>query len=312
MGQAVGARAKPSANFRNGYCATKENCSSHGAGTFRATKWPISKGNSIVNVANHKSERSGKVYLVGAGPGDPELLTLLAARVLASADFVLHDALVSPEVLAMAGENAVLENVGKRCGERAIRQEQIHARMIELARAGFSVVRLQGGDPAIFGRAGEEIAALARAGVEWEIVPGITAASAAAAAVGISLTDRRTASQLIFLAGHRASYGAALKIPAWPDGGATIAVYMPSSSYAEIAREFLKAGWCADTPCILVSEASSARQRVVQSTIGSIGEYVRLPSPAILIVSETARAIDFVPGEIENEIAAREIITASA
>nr|HEV7953486.1 uroporphyrinogen-III C-methyltransferase [Candidatus Acidoferrales bacterium] len=262
--------------------------------------------------ANHKSERSGKVYLVGAGPGDPELLTLRAARVLASADFVLHDALVSVEVLAMVGENAVLEDVGKRCGERAMRQEQIHARMIELAHAGYSVVRLQGGDPAIFGRAGEEISALARAGVKWEIVPGITAVSAAAAAAGISLTDRRAASQLIFLAGHRASDGAALEIPALPSGGATVAVYMPSRGYAEIAREFLESGWDAETPCIIVSEASSVRQRVVRSTIGSIGEHDRLPSPAILIVSETARVIDFVPGEIENKIAAREIITASA
>ena len=119
-----------------------------------------------MNATNYKSERAGKVYLVGAGPGDPELLTLRALRVLGSADFVLHDALVSAEVLAMVAANAVLENVGKRCGERAMRQEQIHARMIELALAGFDVVRLQGGDPAVFGRAGEEIAALAQAGVE--------------------------------------------------------------------------------------------------------------------------------------------------
>ncbi|HEY4837065.1 MAG TPA: uroporphyrinogen-III C-methyltransferase [Candidatus Acidoferrales bacterium] len=262
--------------------------------------------------ANHESMRASKVYLVGAGPGDAELLTLRAVRVLASAHFVLHDALVSAEVLAIAAENAVLENVGKRCGERVIRQEQIHARMIELARAGFSVVRLQGGDPAIFGRAGEEISALARAGVKWEIVPGITAASAAAAAAGISLTDRRTAGQLIFLAGHRASDGAALEIPGPPPGGATVAIHMPATSYAEIVREFLNSGWCAETPCILVSEAASVRQRVLQSTIGSLGNCDRLPSPSILIVGATARASEFVLGEIENEIAAREIIAASA
>jgi siroheme synthase len=184
--------------------------------------------------------------------------------------------------------------------------------MIELALAGVEVVRVQGGDPAIFGRAGEEIAALAGAGVKWEIVPGITAASAAAAAAGISLTDRRTAGQLVFLAGHRARDGAALEIPAPPSGGATVAIYMPSGSYTKIAREFLNSGWRANTPCVLVSEASSERQRVLQSTIGSIGQCEPLPSPAILIVSETARVGDFVRGEIEMEIAAREIIAASA
>jgi uroporphyrin-III C-methyltransferase len=265
-----------------------------------------------VNIPNCKSKRSGKVYIAGAGPGDPELLTLRAARVLASADFVLHDALVSAEVLAIASENAVLEDVGKRCGERAIRQEEIHARMIELALAGFSVVRLQGGDPAIFGRVGEEITALAQAHIQYEIIPGITAASAAAAFAGISLTDRRSASQLIFLAGHRANGSAELKIPPLPSSGATVAIYMPSSSYAEIAREFLQSGWSAKTPCILVSEASSVRQRVARSTIGSLEECQRLPSPAILIVGETSRLIDFVHGENESVISAREIIAAMA
>jgi uroporphyrin-III C-methyltransferase len=264
-----------------------------------------------MNVADYRSKLAGKVYLVGAGPGDVELLTLRAARVLASADFVLHDALVSAEVLAMASERAVLENVGKRCGERAMRQEQIHMRMIELTHAGFFVVRLQGGDPVIFGRAGEEIAALARAGVEWEIVPGVTAASAAAAAAGISLTDRRTASQLIFLAGHRASDAAALEIPAPPSGRATVAIYMPSSSYVEITREFLKSGWDAETPCILISEVSTPRERVLQSTIGSLGKCQRLPSPAILIVGETTHVSGFVREKIKNEIAPREIIAAS-
>jgi len=170
---------------------------------------------------DHKVQRSGKVFLVGAGPGDPELLTVRAVRVLASADFVLHDALVSAEVLAMASNHAVLEKVGKRCGDRAVRQEHIHARMVELARTGFVVVRLQGGDPPIFGRAGEEIAALAHAGIDWEMVPGITAASAAAAAARISLTDRRAAAQLIFMTWHRAGEGPALEIPAPPAGGAT-------------------------------------------------------------------------------------------
>jgi len=260
---------------------------------------------------NYKPNRCGKVFLAGAGPGDPELLTVRAMRVLASADFVLHDALVSAEILAMASPHAVLEDVGKRCGERAMRQEQIHARMIELARAGFSVVRLQGGDPMIFGRTGEEIAALVHANVAWEIVPGITASSAAAAAAGISLTNRRDAGQLTFLAGHRASDAAAVEIPAVPAGGATVAIYMPSGSYAEIAQNFLKRGWRRETPCVIVSEASTPHQRVVKSTIGSLGECERLPAPAILIVGETARLSFAVSPQNEIKTEVREIITSA-
>ncbi len=266
-----------------------------------------------MNATNSKSKRAGKVYLVGAGPGDPELLTLRALRVLASADFVLHDALVSAEILAMAGENAELEDVGKRCGEKRMSQTEIHARMIDLARAGFAVARLQGGDPAIFGRAGEEIAALAGAGIDWEIIPGITAASMGAAAAGISLTDRRTAGQLIFLAGRiaRAMECGVGNSCTSRHGGATVAVYMPSSSYAEIARKFLRAGWSRKTPCVIVSEASSARQRVLQSTIGSLGECGRLPSPAILIVGETAGAGHLAETKTDVENAVREILAAA-
>jgi uroporphyrin-III C-methyltransferase len=265
-----------------------------------------------VNDVNYHAKRAGKVYLVGAGPGDPGLLTLRAARMLASADFVLHDALVSAEILAMASAHAVLENVGKRCGAQTTRQDDIHARMIELARAGFVVVRLQGGDPAVFGRAGEEIAALQRAGVEWEIIPGITAASAAAAVAGISLTDRRASGQLIFIAGHRAADSPLAEIPVSPAGGATVAVYMPSSSYAEIARDFLDSGWRGDTPCIVVSEASSLRQRVVQSKISSLAHCERLPAPAILIVGETARVSESIRGETEMVSVARESVATSA
>jgi uroporphyrin-III C-methyltransferase len=266
----------------------------------------------IVIERNYKSNRVGKVFLVGAGPDDPELLTLRAVRVLASADFVLHDALVSADVLAMASPHAVLEDVGKRCGERATRQEQIHARMIELAHAGFVVVRLQGGDPAIFGRAGEEIAALDEARVDWEIIPGITAASAAAAAAGISLTDRHAAGQLIYIAGHRAGNAAQVEIPSPTPGGATVAMYMPSGNYAEIAQSFLKSGWRLDTPCIIVSEASTPRQRVVKSTISALGQCDRLPTPAILIVGETARLNFAISPENEIEISAHDFIASPA
>src|SRR5258708_12421839 len=139
----------------------------------------------------------GKVYLVGAGPGDPELLTVKAVRLLAGAEVVLHDALVSREVLAMISPAAELINVGKRAGHKLLTQDEINALLVSYGRTRGTVVRLKGGDPTIFGRAGEEIEALRKAGVAYEIVPGISAALGAAAAAGISLTDRRVASQIL-------------------------------------------------------------------------------------------------------------------
>ncbi len=147
----------------------------------------------------------GKVYLVGAGPGDPELLTVRAVRLLGSADVVFHDDLVPAEVLALANRHALVTSVGKRCGRPRITQQGIHSLMIDAARAGQSVVRLKCGDPLVFGRAGEEIAALRAAGVEFEVVPGVTAAFAAGAALAIPLTDRKYASKLIFCTGHHAT-----------------------------------------------------------------------------------------------------------
>lgn len=152
--------------------------------------------------------KQGKVFLVGAGPGDPELLTLKAHRLLREAHLILHDDLVPAEVLALAGPDAKLVNVGKRCGAKRITQGEINAQMIDVARKGTDVVRLKSGDPAIFGRLGEELDALEDAHVAFEIVPGITAGIAAAAALGMSLTDRRSASRLLIASAHHASENA--------------------------------------------------------------------------------------------------------
>jgi uroporphyrin-III C-methyltransferase len=234
------------------------------------------------------TKRAGKVYLIGAGPGDPELLTLRALRLLESADVVLHDALVSPEILALAPPTARLENAGKRCGAKRVQQEEIHERLIEHARAGLNVARLQGGDSLLFGRAGEEIAALRRAGIEFELVPGVTAASAAAAAAEISLTERRVAAQVVFLTGHRAEE-IAPEIPAPPCGGATVVVYMPASEYVDLVARFCVAGWSGETPCIVVSEASTPREKILRATLQSLSSCERLPAPALLIVGEVGR-----------------------
>ncbi|HXN64307.1 MAG TPA: uroporphyrinogen-III C-methyltransferase [Candidatus Acidoferrales bacterium] len=234
------------------------------------------KGNSPIR---------GKVYLVGAGPGDPELLTLRALRLLRSADAVLHDDLVPVEILARIGRETILENVGKRCGVKRVSQQEINAHMIALARGGLAVVRLKSGDPSLFGRAGEEIAALEAAGVEYEIVPGVTAVSAAAAAAGISLTDRRSASQLVLLSGHRAA-DAPPEIPAPGATGQTVAVYMPTGSYESLAARFEDAGWPRTTPCAIVSAASQPNQHVWRARLAELAQVPRLAAPALLIVGK--------------------------
>jgi uroporphyrin-III C-methyltransferase/precorrin-2 dehydrogenase/sirohydrochlorin ferrochelatase len=241
-------------------------------------------------MASHaRVQNTGKVYFVGAGPGDPELLTRKAHRILSQAEVVLHDALVAPEILLLPPADALILDVGKRCGQRSTAQEEIHALLIEQARAGRSVVRLQGGDPLIFGRAGEEIAALREADITFEIVPGVTAASAAAAAAQVALTDRRRASRLIFLSAHRRAgqFDAAWK--SLPTSDATLAIYMPGHDYESIARELLSAGLAPETPCLIVSQASTAEQKVLRAELASLAEAQEMPAPALLLVGEVTR-----------------------
>jgi len=236
------------------------------------------------------AERSGKVYFVGAGPGDPELLTRKAWKLLRSADVVLHDALVSPEILALAGAQAALIDVGKRCGRQSTAQQKIHEQLIAQAGAGRMVVRLQGGDPLVFGRAGEEMSALRAAGVEFEIVPGVTSASAAAAAAQISLTNRRVASHLIFLSAHRRNGEFVVDWASVAKPDATLAIYMPGHNYERVARELLKAGLPATTPCVIVSGASTAAELILRVDLATLPELPEPPAPALLIVGEVTRS----------------------
>lgn len=234
---------------------------------------------------------NGKVYLVGAGPGDPELLTLKAVNLLRRADAVLHDDLVSPEVLSLAPQTALRYDVGKRCGQKSTRQEAIHFLLIELARQGLQVVRLKGGDPTIFGRAGEEIRALRDAGIEFEIVPGVTSAVAAAAAAEISLTMRDTASSLLIMTGYFAN----TEDRPLPDlrsllaSGTTIALYMPGSDARVTVRKLAAGGVTRQTPCALVSRASSAAQQITVTTLGELEAVTTQAKPSILIIGDVAR-----------------------
>jgi uroporphyrin-III C-methyltransferase len=229
----------------------------------------------------------GTVYLVGAGPGDPEMLTLKAARLLASADVVLHDALVSREVLTMISPSAQIINVGKRAGHKLLTQDEINALLISYGRAHTTVVRLKGGDPSIFGRAGEEIEALRAAGIDHEIVPGISAALGAAAAAGISLTDRRVASQILLTTFSRGTDGSVMD---WGcvTNTTTLVLYMPGADYADVSQRLLDGGLAADLPCAIVSQATGAQQQVRWSSVARLASEEKLPAPVLLIVGRVA------------------------
>jgi uroporphyrin-III C-methyltransferase len=231
---------------------------------------------------------TGKVYLVGAGPGDPELLTLKAARVLKDADVVLHDELVGKEILQLA-PHAQIRNVGKRCGKKNISQEEINFLMVNLAASGLQVVRLKGGDPLIFGRIGEEIAALRKANIEFEIVPGITAALGAASTAQIPLTHRQSSHALVFLAGHTASGADPTNWRALVSLHATVVIYMPGHDYSSIARKLRSAGLPDETPCAVVSRATTSEEQVFSTNIENLENAPHLPAPTLLVIGEVLR-----------------------
>ena len=230
---------------------------------------------------------AGSVYLVGAGPGDPDLLTVKAVRLIESADVILHDDLVPQAILELATRSAEVVNVGKRCGMKTITQEEINALMVEHAGADRSVVRLKSGDPLLFGRAAEELAALAEADVPFEIVPGVSAAFAAAAAIGRSLTDRDWASNVIFSTGHHAQSHNRAALPAIED--ATRVVYMPGRDLALLAAEWMAEGLPADLPCAVVSRAAQPGQQTVHTTLGALGEIEPAAPPSLLIAGWAVR-----------------------
>lgn len=235
-----------------------------------------------------------RVFLVGAGPGDPELLTLKGARILGRAEVVLHDSLVDPRIIALADPGAKIIDVGKRCGRHSATQETICQLLVAHARAGLRVVRLKGGDPMIFGRASEEMDALRDAGIDFEIIPGITAASAAAAAMRRSLTQRNTARSLHILTGHGAEGG----LPghdfiALTKSGGTLAIYMGGETLPGLAAHFIEAGMEPGMPAILIENASLPDERYIAATIATLpGRHAArcASGPVLILVGEALRA----------------------
>jgi uroporphyrin-III C-methyltransferase len=236
----------------------------------------------------------GTVYLAGAGPGDPGLLTLRALRLLETADVILPDDLVSEEILSLAHAGAEITPVGKRCGQPRITQAEIHVLMLKAARAGRSVLRLKSGDPLIFGRAGEEIAALREANIPFEIVPGITTAFAAAARLKTPLTDRSAASKLILATAHHAA-GKLELTPKWegafPDD-ATLVIYMPGRKFRALADDLITSGIDAATPCVAISKATAPDEQVLTSTLAKLEDDDVGPAPVILLIGYAIQVPD--------------------
>jgi uroporphyrin-III C-methyltransferase/precorrin-2 dehydrogenase/sirohydrochlorin ferrochelatase len=227
-------------------------------------------------------EQSGSIVLVGAGPGDPELLTLRAVRALQSADVILIDDLVAPEILDFARREARKMLVGKTGYGPSCRQEEINQLMITLAKAGRRVVRLKSGDPMVFGRAGEEIAACRTAGIAVEIVPGITAAQGAASRLGVSLTHRRHSRRLQFVSGHHAGNGRLPQID-WKsvaDPLTTTVIYMPKRTLSAVTLAALEHGIDPATPAVAIAEATRAGEIVVHGTVADIAERLDAASPS--------------------------------
>lgn len=239
----------------------------------------------------NNSNPAGKTWLVGAGPGDPELLTLKAVRVLGSADVVLVDDLVDPRILAHVRPGARIVQVGKRGGCRSTPQSFIEKLMIRLARRGAAVVRLKGGDPFVFGRGGEEAEALRQAGISCEVVNGITAGIAVPAAIGVPVTHRALAHGVTFITGHARDGGS----PDWAAlraGGTTLVIYMGMKRVSAIVAGMIKAGYPADTPACAIQNGTLETQATVVSTLVALPQSITdagLGSPGMLVIGDVVR-----------------------
>ncbi|MDM9628398.1 uroporphyrinogen-III C-methyltransferase [Rhizobium sp. S152] len=236
----------------------------------------------------------GSVWLVGAGPGEPGLLTLLAAKGLAEADVIVHDALVNEECLKLARPDAVLEYAGKRGGKPSAKQRDISLRLVELARAGKRVLRLKGGDPFVFGRGGEEALTLVEHNVPFRIVPGITAGIGGLAYAGIPVTHREINHAVTFLTGHDSSgiVPDAINWQAIGQGSPVIVMYMAMKHIAQISANLMAAGRSAAEPVAFVCNASTKEQQVLETTLGeatAAAEASGLEPPAIVVVGEVVR-----------------------
>ena len=236
----------------------------------------------------HTPPPVGRVALVGAGPGDPELITLRGMRLLSTADAVVHDFMVHPDLFAQARPDAQIHCVGKQAGHHTLEQDSINALLISLAREGKTVCRLKGGDPFVFGRGGEEALDLAAAGIPLEVVPGVSSAVAVPASAGIPVTHRGLSRAFHVITGHKPPAGEAPPALPGPDDG-TLVFLMGLKRLEFIAEQLLDRGWPGTTPAAVISQGTLPEQQTVVGTISDVAAKVAvlgLPSPAILVVGE--------------------------
>jgi uroporphyrin-III C-methyltransferase/precorrin-2 dehydrogenase/sirohydrochlorin ferrochelatase len=248
--------------------------------------------------------RLGEAYLVGAGPGGPDLITIRGRQLLSSADVVLYDRLVGPELLSYARRDAELISVGKTPRRPSITQKQLNRLLVGLVQSGKRVCRLKGGDPFVFGRGGEEIEALAAAGLRFQVVPGVSAAEGCAAYAGIPLTLRGVAQAVLLTTGHTEDERVAALAEFRP--GQTLALYMGVAQYTEIAAALIAHGHDPETPVAVVENGTTAKQRVIRTALRSLGEAqaaLAIQPPALLLVGETTRFAErygwFEPSNVE-------------
>jgi uroporphyrin-III C-methyltransferase len=242
---------------------------------------------------------SGKVYLVGAGPGDPGLLTLKGKTLLECADVVVYDALVSPQILGMANPQAEMINAGKRKGMHSLLQEEITQLLIEKAQSAAVIVRLKGGDPFVFGRGGEEMEDIVKAGISVEVVPGVTSGIAAPAYAGIPLTHRNYSSSVTFVTGHEGAgkYRPAVNWQAIAHGSETIVIYMGIHNLAYIVGQLLAAGLGLETPIALIRWGTRPEQEELTGTLSTIVAQVeerQFSAPAIAVIGEVVHLHDLL------------------
>jgi uroporphyrin-III C-methyltransferase/precorrin-2 dehydrogenase/sirohydrochlorin ferrochelatase len=252
-------------------------------------------GSSVILIPRGKCAEGGavgEVILVGGGPGDPELLTLKALRALESAEVVVYDALVAPEIVQMARPQAERIYVGKRCANHALSQGEINNLLVRLAQAGRRVVRLKGGDPFVFGRGGEEAEHLAAHGIPFRIIPGVTAAAGVGACAGIPLTHRDYAQALVLVTGHRKDESLDLDWEALARPRQTVVVYMGLQTLPLLCEKLIAHGLSASTPVAVVEKGTTPEQRVVTGTLGDITTRARdqgIRPPTLVIVGEVVK-----------------------